>query len=299
MRPDTPRQAPVTVVIPAYNRERVIARAIASARAQEPRPPAEIIVVDDHSSDDTAATAEAAGARVIRHSENRGPGGARNSALPEVRQPFTAFLDSDDVWLPDHLSRAVPADDEHVLVQLLGIVLPSPAKPPRLIGNGHGTTVELDWPLALLAPENLVATSGTVVSTEALLGRRWLSGEQQVRGPGPVDPHPRARSRAGAGGTRIIYCPEEIHAAGDAVGMHLAVLHFLDGYRDRPGTTVPWPDGSPRRGVGTRRAAISRPAGGGGPCGTSPGAPPIRHRPSRSPACWHTGAQRGAPVHGP
>lgn len=234
MRPDTPRQAPVTVVIPAYNRERVIARAIASARAQEPRPPAEIIVVDDHSSDDTAATAEAAGARVIRHSENRGPGGARNSALPEVRQPFTAFLDSDDVWLPDHLSRAVPADDEHVLVSAPGIVLPSPAKPPRLIGNGHGTTVELDWPLALLAPENLVATSGTVVSTEAL---RAAGGFPESNRSEDLDlwirilEHGPGRALAEPG---YIYCPEEIHAAGDAVGMHLAVLHFLDGYRDRP-----------------------------------------------------------------
>jgi glycosyltransferase involved in cell wall biosynthesis len=223
----------VTVIIPAYNRERVIVRAIASARAQKPRPPAEIIVVDDHSSDDTAARAEAAGARVIRHRDNRGPGGARNSAMREASEPFTAFLDSDDVWLPDHLARAVQPLDEHVLVSAPGIVLPSPGTAPRLIGNGHGIPVALDWPLALLAPENLVATSGTVVSTEALRAAGgfpesnrsedldlWIRILEQ--GPG------RALAEPG-----YVYCPEEIHAAGDAVGMHVAVMQFLDAYRDR------------------------------------------------------------------
>jgi glycosyltransferase involved in cell wall biosynthesis len=221
-------------VIPAYNRGRVIARAIASAHGQRPRPPAEIIVVDDRSSDDTAARAEAAGATVLRHDTNRGPGGARNTAMDRAGQPFTAFLDSDDVWLPDHLARALPAMDDHVLVSAPGMVLPSPGSAPRLIGNGHGRPMPLDRPLALLGPENLVATSGTVVATETAReaggfppGSRSEDLDLWIRilerGPGLALEQPG-----------YVYCPEEVHAAGDTAGMHAAVLHFLDGYRGRP-----------------------------------------------------------------
>ena len=68
---------PISVVIPAYNRPVMTARAVRSALAQVPRPPAEVIVVDDCSTDETGATAEAAGARVIRHEVNGGESVAR------------------------------------------------------------------------------------------------------------------------------------------------------------------------------------------------------------------------------
>src|SRR5512132_812238 len=57
---------PVSVVIPAFNRQELISRSLASVFAQRPALPAEVIVVDDASSDDTAAEAERMGARVIR-----------------------------------------------------------------------------------------------------------------------------------------------------------------------------------------------------------------------------------------
>lgn len=87
---------PVAVVIPAYNSERFIEEAIASIRAQTALP-AEIIVVDDGSSDRTAAIARALGATV--HCQvNGGPGAARNTAIRSTCQPWIAFLDADDVW---------------------------------------------------------------------------------------------------------------------------------------------------------------------------------------------------------
>lgn len=94
---------PVSVVIPAWNRAREVGEAVASVRAQR-RTPAEILVVDDGSTDDTAAVAESAGARVLRQ-ENRGVSAARNAGIHAAGQEWIAFLDADDLWEPDRLSR--------------------------------------------------------------------------------------------------------------------------------------------------------------------------------------------------
>jgi glycosyltransferase involved in cell wall biosynthesis len=92
-----------SVVIPAYNRSDLLPRAIASVLAQS-RPALEIIVVDDASTDGTAAVAAnfpGAPLRVVRHDQNRGPSGSRNTGIDAARAPWIAFLDSDDEWMPD------------------------------------------------------------------------------------------------------------------------------------------------------------------------------------------------------
>ncbi|MGZ6214504.1 MAG: glycosyltransferase family 2 protein, partial [Candidatus Limnocylindria bacterium] len=61
---------PVSVVITVYNRAQLVERSLSSVAAQRPSRPAEVIVVDDGSTDDSAEVAEAAGARVIRHGRN-------------------------------------------------------------------------------------------------------------------------------------------------------------------------------------------------------------------------------------
>src|SRR3954469_17155942 len=106
---------PVSVVIPAYRRAAMAERAVRSAFAQR-RPPAEVIVVDDASGDDTAARVEAAGARVVVHDRNRGRGAARNSGLRAAANDWVALLDSDDAWLPEHLTTLWPARDDHLLL---------------------------------------------------------------------------------------------------------------------------------------------------------------------------------------
>ncbi len=94
----------VTAVIPAYNEAQRIAAAVACAREQT-RPPAEILVVDDGSTDGTAEVARAAGARVVRKA-NGGLSSARNAGLREARSPWVAFLDADDRWWPEKLAGA-------------------------------------------------------------------------------------------------------------------------------------------------------------------------------------------------
>ena len=102
----------ISVVIPAYNAEKHIARAIESVLAQT-RPAEEIIVVDDGSSDGTAEVVRSFGDKVILIQQpNAGVSVARNKGIEHATGDWIAFLDSDDEWLPEklklqseHLSR--------------------------------------------------------------------------------------------------------------------------------------------------------------------------------------------------
>jgi glycosyltransferase involved in cell wall biosynthesis len=108
---DTVSDSPlVSVVIPAYNAERFIAEAVGSALAQT-WPNVEAVVVDDGSSDGTLDALEAYGTdervRVISQ-DNAGPSAARNRGIEAARGEFIAFLDADDLWLPEKLERQMP-----------------------------------------------------------------------------------------------------------------------------------------------------------------------------------------------
>ena len=94
-----PGSPSVSAVIPAYNAELTISGAIQSVLAQTYEI-AEIIVVDDGSSDGTAeVSAGFPRTRVIRR-PNGGPGAARNTGIQEASGEWIAFLDSDDAWVP-------------------------------------------------------------------------------------------------------------------------------------------------------------------------------------------------------
>lgn len=88
----------VSVVIPCYNGAPFLRETIESALAQTV-PPLEVIVVDDGSTDDSAALAESFGepVRVIRQ-PNQGESVARNRGIDEARGEWIAFLDADDLW---------------------------------------------------------------------------------------------------------------------------------------------------------------------------------------------------------
>lgn len=99
----------ISVIIPAYNSERYLAEALESVLAQSPSP-AEVIVVDDGSSDSTPAIARGFGAPVRYIVQaNAGGGAARNRGVAEARGAWLAFLDSDDLWAPDKLALQMSA----------------------------------------------------------------------------------------------------------------------------------------------------------------------------------------------
>jgi len=101
----TASMTPFTVVIPLYNKAEYITDALRSVVAQH-SPPAEIIVVDDGSTDDGGAivTHEFPEATLIRQ-PNQGVSAARNTGINAASNEWIAFLDSDDVWWPDHLTE--------------------------------------------------------------------------------------------------------------------------------------------------------------------------------------------------
>lgn len=98
----------VTTVIPAYNCEKYVGKAIDSILAQTYRP-VEIIVVDDGSTDGTHDVLSGFGAKVrVLERENGGPSAARNAGIAAASGGLIAFLDADDLWKPNKLSLQVP-----------------------------------------------------------------------------------------------------------------------------------------------------------------------------------------------
>lgn len=98
----------VSVIVPAYNATGSIGETLRSVLAQT-YSVFEVVVVDDGSTDDPAALCDALNdsrIRVVRQS-NRGLAGARNTGIRHARGRFLAFLDADDLWLPEKLAQHV------------------------------------------------------------------------------------------------------------------------------------------------------------------------------------------------
>ena len=84
----------VSVVVPVYNGERTLARCL-TALSRTPAGLAEVIVVDDRSTDQTAAIARSLGARVMPNPDGRGPAAARNAGAAVARGDILLFIDAD------------------------------------------------------------------------------------------------------------------------------------------------------------------------------------------------------------
>ena len=115
MKLRTKRLPKVSVIIPAYNVDRFIGRAIESLQNQTFRD-FELIVVDDGSTDRTGQVADKLAERDIRidviHTENRGAPAARNTALDHARGEYVHFVDGDDWVEPTMLADLVSLADE-------------------------------------------------------------------------------------------------------------------------------------------------------------------------------------------
>ncbi|WP_341924449.1 glycosyltransferase [Nocardioides psychrotolerans] len=115
----------LTVIIPAYNEEASIADTVRSVLGQT-TVPARVIVVDDQSTDDTAALARAAGAEVVCPLENTGSkAGAQNLALDLVTTPYCMAIDGDTTLAPDAIELLMkPFEGDPALAAACGFVVP-------------------------------------------------------------------------------------------------------------------------------------------------------------------------------
>lgn len=99
----------VSIITPAYNAAKFIEEAIRSVQSQSYQN-WEMIIVDDCSEDDTCSIVECmtktdSRIRLIKHKTNGGAATARDTALKAANGRYIAFLDSDDLWLPDKLEH--------------------------------------------------------------------------------------------------------------------------------------------------------------------------------------------------
>jgi GT2 family glycosyltransferase len=114
------RPSSVAAIIITYNYGRFVGQAIESVLGQTLRPD-EIIVVDDGSTDDTAEVVARYAHEGVRYiyKENGGQSSACNVGIKESTSELIAFLDADDMWLPDKIERQVEHMRSHPQVSLI------------------------------------------------------------------------------------------------------------------------------------------------------------------------------------
>ncbi|MEX1018969.1 MAG: glycosyltransferase [Litorilinea sp.] len=170
---DLKKRAPISVVIPVYNAAAYVVAALESVVAQSLWP-VEIIVVDDGSTDDSAARvarfAQSAPlpVRLLRQ-ENQGNAVAKNVGIAAAQGEFLAFLDADDLWLPGKLAQQMAAlqDDPargYVLCHMRARLEPGTQWPAHLNRTHYAQDPLLYAPSALLARRGLFESVGDSVN---------------------------------------------------------------------------------------------------------------------------------------
>ena len=162
----------VTAIIPAYNSEETIERALNSALAQTYRP-LEILVIDDCSRDSTAQIVETyaeRGVKLLRLCEQQGASGARNAGIHAASGDLIAFLNSDNEWLPSKLDKQVAlvaSDENYVFVSCASRHISPEGEDLGDLYQGRRPVIGPDCWKSLLA-------SNTIATPSVLVWRRHL-----------------------------------------------------------------------------------------------------------------------------
>lgn len=161
----------ISVIVPTYNYGRFIREAIESVLAQT-YPVVEIIVVDDGSTDDTQEILTGFGNRIVTvFQSNAGVSAARNAGMAMARGEYLAFLDSDDLWLPEKIEKQIAlfeADPE------LGLVH---CGAERIDAAGTTLSVELTGLEGWVARELLAHGEGLVAVGSSMMVPRRVAEE--------------------------------------------------------------------------------------------------------------------------
>ncbi|SNS67406.1 Glycosyltransferase involved in cell wall bisynthesis [Geodermatophilus saharensis] len=168
----------VSVVIPTYNSATFLVEALESVLAQT-CPVHEVIVVDDGSTDGTGAALRPYADRVVLlRQDNSGVSAARNNGLARATGDWVAFLDADDIWLPDKIERQLQcAGDDSVVCIHANFFLfgdRTESHPPfrSFVEGSHGAK-------ALLSGEGWVCPSSALVRRSARARFREWTGQAE------------------------------------------------------------------------------------------------------------------------
>lgn len=196
----------VSVVMPVRNGALFVDAALASIVGQS-RQPDEVVIVDDASTDDTAARvrrwADVLPLVLLQHDRTMGCGSSRSHAITACAGDLVAPLDADDVWLPEHLETLVPLAADPMTIAATRPVFWHPGQAvdvagrARRTGRGRGRD-----PLPPVPPARSAA-GGDPARQLPLLGQRRvalgdrgaraLRGAPRFGGLGALDPSDRAR----------------------------------------------------------------------------------------------------------
>lgn len=164
----------VSVIMPAFQASRTIESALLSIAAQTQRP-REVIVIDDGSSDGTLDIVRAARAGMrdidlqLYTQPHLGPGAARNRGLAAARGRYVAFLDADDLWLPEKLQRSVNALESNDCGMVAHNIVEVSAAGERVVDCRQRWLANPMDPLRTLFVRGYVSSSTVVVRRELIL----------------------------------------------------------------------------------------------------------------------------------
>jgi glycosyltransferase involved in cell wall biosynthesis len=162
----------VSVIIPAYNTAKYIAVTLQSVLSQT-FTNFEIIVINDGSPDsnDFEIAIQPFVERIVYlKQENRGPGSARNLGIKQAQGQFVAFLDSDDVWLPNYLQKQMKLFEETPSLDMVY----SDALLCALDGSPRKTYMETCPSSSPVTFESLVVEDSQVITSGTVARRRTI-----------------------------------------------------------------------------------------------------------------------------
>ncbi len=170
----------VSVIIPAYNSEKFIAEAIRSVLRQT-YADLEILIIDDGSTDATGDVARGFSDPRIKYirRENGGTAAARNTGIKNSTGVYIAFLDHDDIWMPDKIERQVGFLEETGAKAVFCNGIEIPSERPMLADGILETGVHDLYESTLSGKSNLTPSS-LLINKEAIEKTRLL--EENIPG---------------------------------------------------------------------------------------------------------------------
>ncbi len=216
----------------------MLARALHSVRSQTVTP-AEVIVVDDASGDETGDQARSLGATVITHPTNLGEGAARNTGIEAAQHEWVALLDCDDEWLPRHLETVWAARNGHLIVGTAALATGSRPEHHRLNGWPGRRARVLGGPADVVVPENKLVPSTVMLRRQVAIR---AGGFRLLPRAADLDMWVRMLQFGTAVTIPLVTALYHVHpdqVSGDSELMHAARRDVLDEH-----ATSPWCTGA-------------------------------------------------------